>query len=263
MKHPVQVLVLCGLLLPWGGAIAQPIVDIGLYDSGSGQIEVRLRPDGPFDGLASSIVFTVRWNDSDGATLGAVSQPSPISVYLPVGKSGPMQISGGYRYQVFSGISLVTLLDAETAWVGGDEVVVCQVNVVGSSLFEIVNDAWTTDVNHNGDYYISLNGENRTGEIYTISTGMVQGEVDALGIDVQPNPTDGLAQLAVTVPDATPLTVELFDPSGRMIMRNSRPEIMGAHREVVDMGAFADGIYLLKVQVGERISTQRLVVDRH
>ncbi|HMC98355.1 MAG TPA: T9SS type A sorting domain-containing protein, partial [Flavobacteriales bacterium] len=253
MKHVSAALLAFGFLQPWIGLGAQPLVDIGLHDNGAGMLEVRLRPDGPFDGLTSSIVFTIRWSDASGATMGLVSQPSPISTYLPVGKSGPMQFDGGYRYQIFSGISLVTLLDAETAWVGGEEVVLCQVPIVGASYFEIVNDPWTANVDHNGDYYISLNGLPRTGEIYSINTGMVQGAGSVPTISVQPNPTDGQARLTVSVQDRESLAIEIFDPTGRSIMKGLRPDVVGIYRETLDMGIFADGVYLLKLSVGEQV----------
>src|SRR5690606_14927130 len=43
-----------------------PIVDIAAVPVG-GQVEVRVRPDAGFNGLFSSIVFTLKWPEADGA----------------------------------------------------------------------------------------------------------------------------------------------------------------------------------------------------
>lgn len=263
MKHLFRALLAPLLLVCAIGASAQPNVDIGLYDNGSGQLQVRLRPDGPFEGLVSSIVFTIRWSDASGATLGLVSQQSPESLYLPTGKSGPMQTDGGYRYQIFAGVSLVTLMDAETAWAAGEEVVLCQIPVNGSAYFEIVNDAWTGDVGHNGDYYVSLNGQNRTGVIYSISTDVSQPEAELTGLTVLPNPTEGTARLTFSVGDAEPVAVEVFDLTGRCIVKTQRASVTGLYRETIDLSSNADGVYLVKVRVGDTVHTQRLVVDHH
>ncbi len=261
MKHPFRALFTPCLLFCVIAASAQPNVDIGLYDNGSGQLQVRLRPDGPFDGLVSSIVFTIRWSDASGATLGLVAQQSPQSFYLPTGKSGPMQTDGGYRYQIFAGVSLVTLLDAETAWVGGEEIVLCQIPVNGSAYFEIVNDAWTGDVGHNGDYYISLNGQNRTGSIYSIGTQVAALENEFPSITLLPNPTEGAAILTVPVPVGEALTLEVFDLTGRCIVKSVQAPVAGQYRGTLDLGGNADGVYLVKVRVGDTVHTRRLVVD--
>ena len=263
MNHLFRPLLASCLLAFSNPASAQPNVDIGLYDNGSGQLQVRLRPDGPFDALVSSIVFTIRWSDASGATLGLVSQQSPESLYLPTGKSGPMQTNGGYRYQVFAGVSLVTLLDAETTWVGGEEIILCQIPVNGSAYFEIVNDAWTGDVGNNGDFYISLNGQNRTGVIYSISTQVTRTEELTTGMTLLPNPTEGTARLTLSVADGDQVAVEVFDLTGRCILKTLRTDVVGLYRETLDLSANADGVYLVKVKVGDATRTQRLVVDHH
>lgn len=70
----------------------------------------------------------------------------------------------GFRYQVFAGFGFVPLSEVPTAWAAGEEILVlCRVNVInGTAAFSIVDDAWTSDINNNGDYFISLNGLDRT-----------------------------------------------------------------------------------------------------
>jgi hypothetical protein len=51
---------------------AQPIVDIDLRSTSAGDsLQIYARANGtPFDQLVSSIVFTVRWSQTSGATVG-------------------------------------------------------------------------------------------------------------------------------------------------------------------------------------------------
>lgn len=262
MKHAFLAPLSCCCFLLFANTVtAQPIVDIGLFNDGNGMLEVRLRPDGPFDELVSAISFTIRWNDADGATLGAVSQVMPEALYCPTTKSGPMHVFNGYRYQIFAGFSVTTLADAETAWLGGEEVILIRVPVIGGSTFAIINDDWTADVNNNGNFYISLNGEPSTGSIYSISTGMAGVTTRAPEVSLLPNPTDRVAQLTVTVLEPSDLSLELFDPTGRAIMNTTHPAVTGTYRQALDVETFADGVYFLKLKVGGVALTRRLVVD--
>src|SRR5690606_1968055 len=90
-----------------------PIVDIAAVPVG-GQVEVRVRPDAGFNGLFSSIVFTLKWPEADGASLGSVTQQSPVTLYCGVSRSGGEQVDGGYRYQVFVGFGNIPLVDPAT-----------------------------------------------------------------------------------------------------------------------------------------------------
>ena len=63
--------------------IAQGTVDVALYQN-NGQLEVRVRPDAEFNGVFSSIVFTIKWDRSTGAALGTVQQEGAPEQYIPV-----------------------------------------------------------------------------------------------------------------------------------------------------------------------------------
>ena len=239
-----------------------PLVDITLAPLESGSIQVRLRPDGDFNGLVSSLVFTVRWMDADDANLGGVSQISPANFFMPFGKSGQEQVFGIHRYQVFAGFSLITLEDLETAWVAGEEVVIGEIAVNGGpSLFEIVNDDWTGDINNNGDFYISLNGQDRTGEIYTFSTGGVSGGLDQGGLTVLPNPAYGSTTLTMDMPEVTgSIDLRMVDPTGRVVWTAQRTATVGRFVETLDLQGYAPGAYLIQVRLPKAELTRRIVV---
>ena len=112
--------------------------------------------------------------------------------------------------------------------------VLLQVPVIGGSTFAIVNDDWTADVNNNGNYYISLNGQPSTGSIYSISTGVEAVTPSEAAMSLLPNPADASARLTVSVPTAADLSLELFDASGRAVMKTGYPAIVGTFRETLN-----------------------------
>lgn len=59
MNRTLSTLFFVGSVL---GASAQlPTLDITMVAVGGNQLEVKVRPDADFDGLFSSLVFTIRW----------------------------------------------------------------------------------------------------------------------------------------------------------------------------------------------------------
>lgn len=258
IKHSLMLLL---ALFAMGELRAQlPIVDVTLVQTMEGPVEVRIRPDGPFDGLMSSIVFTVRWADGQ-ANLGTVQQFSPVNFYCGVTKSGPEQVSDGFRYQVFAGFGFIPLTEVPTAWTGGEEIVLCRVNVInGSSAFSIVNDDWTNDINNNGNYFISLNGQDRTGEIYTISTAVEEGGVNTGRPVVSPNPADRFVSITMPEDMVGPADLRIMDAAGRTV-RQERLVFQSGTATTLDVSALPSGSYMLQVVSGAVSRAHRIVVQ--
>ncbi len=257
-KHLLMLLI---ALFAMGGLRAQlPTVDITMVQTVEGPVEVRLRPDGPFDGLFSSIVFTVRWPDGE-ADLGAVVQTLPVIQYCSVSASGPVQVANGFRYQVFAGFGFIPLSNIPTAWAGGQEIVLCRINVDnGSSSFSIVNDDWTNDINNNGNYFISLNGQDRTGDIYTISTTLQDAAPSAAGAVIAPNPADRMLTITMPAGHDGPVELRIMDAAGR-IVKLERMLFQDGAPVTLDVSSLPAGAYMLHLLSGSDSSTHRVVVQ--
>lgn len=259
MKHARTLLIALSLLL---GATTQaqlPLVDATLVDNGNNEIEMRIRPDNSFDGLFASIVFTIRWDAASGANLGVITGVSPADEYISVIKSGPEVVDGGYRYQVFAGFGFTPLNQVPTAWSAGVEYPQITIPVLnGTSTFELVNDAWTSA--NNGDYYVSLNGLDQTGVLYQISTGGVTMGAAVSGLTVQPNPTDGIAQLSFDAATTGTIEVEVIDALGRKVHGERVAGLSGPFQRTLDLKAFGSGVYVVNVRSAAGLMTERLVV---
>jgi hypothetical protein len=151
-------------------------VDIGLFESTSptNQLEVRVRPDYNINGWPiTNIVYTVRWNDPS-----VTINTNWIPPYLVSPSGSPVNVNG-WMYQIFVAVPFT----AYVTWTAGTEHVISTFTYsAGCATFEIIEDAWT--YSHNGDYYFSVGGFDRTGIIYqpTVNLGSVGGEVTGGGI---------------------------------------------------------------------------------
>lgn len=262
MLKAIRPLVLFVLLLSLSKAQAQlPELDVTSRPFGSDQVEVVIRPDGFFDGLFSSIVFTLRWDNASGVSLGEPLQDIPQVQYCSVFKSDVEQVDGDQRYQIFVGFGSITLSTLSASWTAGEEIVLCRIPLVGGAVpVLLVDDTWTTA--NNGSYYVSLNGEDRTGVIYGSSTAVQDIGEETADLSVFPNPARNMTRIVLTGQQASPnVLFRVMDASGREVRSWHRNIPAGTYEEVLDLSAFSSGIHAVEVDLpGGRI-TQRMVIE--
>ncbi|HMN05408.1 MAG TPA: T9SS type A sorting domain-containing protein [Flavobacteriales bacterium] len=233
-------------------------VDITMVANSEGQLEIKLRPTANFDGMVSSLVFTVKWDASSEAHLGAINQGQPELTYLPVSRSGNEQDDGGDRYQIFVGFGMTPMQWIPTNWVAGQEYTVATIPVTGTAEFSLVNNTWTGL--NNADYYLALGGIDETGEIYgDISTGIVAGDFGSTGLVVMPNPTDKATMISLDLHKAQDLKIDLVNAAGQVIWKQELPGANGHLRIPLDLSTYDKGVYMLRVSSGDRTTTRRVV----
>jgi len=256
------ILLLITIFIGTSSKAQQPNVDITLVDNGNNELEVRVRPDGPFDGIFSSLVFTIKWTASDSADLGFVQQVMPESGYIPTSKSGDQTDTLGDRYQIFAGFGDFPLSNFGASWTANTEYAIMTIPVLNnSSTFEIVNDAWTAGFN--GDYFISLAGQNRTGIIYpTISTSVPMGPEQAYNVNIVPNPNQGEFTMEFFTTDKTEdYVIELVNSVGQGLYTKQLDDFSGEYRYEFNLSAESSGVYFLKISGEKDSSVYRVVVN--
>jgi hypothetical protein len=228
--------------------IAQlPTVDITMVPSGPDQLEVRMRPDAYFDGLFAAIVFTVRWEATSAATLSDfISTPEVADYNMYPDVSGEMGEANGSKYLVYAGFGSSSLLSEGQSWTAGEEFVLGHFTVSGGEAdFEIVNDDWTQA--NNGDYYVSLNGVDRTGVIYELSTSTLGSAEDRPIALIQPNPSVGDAQLIVVLPESGTVDLRITDALGREVHQERMAISAGAGRVMLPSAGLSEGSYMVRL----------------
>ncbi|MBK8228157.1 MAG: T9SS type A sorting domain-containing protein [Flavobacteriales bacterium] len=243
-------------------------VDISLdHDPGNQMLHVRFRAnDFSFNELLSSVVFTIRWPESSTATLGFGASPwcpSP-SVAFPVTPSSMQTPGNGYKYRTWTSIALVAIGDliddggCEQSLPADEWEIVYDIpisNDPGGTAFEIAADQWTLD--NNRAYFVSLNGVDATGAIFSTSTGSAIPEA-ATGFTIQPNPANQF--IALSSPEGTSglWQAEVFDAAGRSAMLAN-----GQHwPAVIDVKSLMPGSYSAVLSVNGSLRTERFIIAR-
>lgn len=257
MKHDLfSKLATLALAVAVTGAdgLAQTPVDIGLYRNGN-MLDVTVRPQADFSGIASAIVFTIRWEAGSGATLGRIVQEGPVTEYLPIAPSGPLREQGAVNYQVFAGFGMTPM--SGTSWKAGQEYVVASIPFTGKGEFELVNDTWTGQVKNNANFYLSLGGIDHTGIIYK---GLAHTDDDG-SVSVLPNPNNGQFTFMVELSDKTNLKVEVLSTLGQSLFTDVMNGFEGTYRKDMDIRSMSAGVYFLKVTRGEQTTVHKIVYN--
>ena len=156
-------------------------VDIGLYRSDSNPLllELRVRPNGrSVDSLVSGLTFTLRWETASGLGLGFMDQTLGGTDFCPLLgiqlEAGEVIQDGPYSYLTYNGFGTSFLKDCLTEpgyqWPAGEFTTIGLIPFEpGTSCAElsIVNDSLTNALNR--DFFVSVNGQERIGEILTPS----------------------------------------------------------------------------------------------
>jgi hypothetical protein len=171
-------------------SLAEQRIDITLADNGNNQLEVRLRPTGPFNDVVSGVVFTLRWQETFGPALSLFEPTWPQSEFLPLSSSPVVSPGNGYMYRTYSAVGLVPMHELDQAWEGGMEYPICVMNILTPGVqVTLCNDSYTAVSNR--DFYVSLNGSNKTGIIYESPVPAVSAKAITAGdgyIDVLLSP---------------------------------------------------------------------------
>ncbi|MBP6870402.1 MAG: T9SS type A sorting domain-containing protein [Bacteroidales bacterium] len=151
----------------------QEEIDAGIFSGMTADtLILKAKPSFTLSGQSlTNAQITVKW-----------SQNSPVTSlqwnYSPIGlfPQGQTEISEGYRYQVYGSFG-----GSGINWVAGQEYVILKLvtNSPSGSCTEflIAQDDWTQ--NNNGDYYMEVLGEDKTGLLYepSVNFGSVGGNI--------------------------------------------------------------------------------------
>ena len=218
-------------------------VDITLHDNGDNTLEVRVRPPHMLDPVFSSVVFTLRWSTGSGIHLNdAVSAAHAGMTITP---SDGQQQADGFTYQVFSGFGFELLDDNGQVWNTGSEYAILTIPYTGNGAIELAEDHWTSG--HNGDYYASISGVDRTGTIYGTLNSAIAEEPAAPLVSVWPNPTDGLCTYAIIRSSDEPVVLELSNALGRIMLTERIIPQGNIIRGQLDLSPFSSGTYMLRI----------------
>lgn len=242
------------LVITASALAAQNSVDITAVPGQNSDIEVRLRFENDFDGFFAASVFTVRWNDASGATLGTVQQGAQVQEYHSVFASGNDTVHDGYHYQVFAGFGNSVLSDIPLTLMAGEWITLCTIPVTGTDVFAIVNDDLTATIN--GDYYVSLGGQESQGDIIDFNTVVGQHAASAERFNVYPAITSDQVTVEADLGGLELIGLSLVNSAGQKVWTSALSGVRGPLRRVIDLSDLQAGSYVVRLRVfeGERVA---------
>jgi len=149
------------LLVNTSFVFAQNIVDIKLTNLTLTNCQITLYPSISETSVLSNVVFTLRWRSNKNIVFNNPSNTNLIAI----SKSGPVRTNGNWKYQTFSGCGLQTGLVSDS--------IVINIPRSGTGIVSIAVDSYLEQQSVNGKYYVSIGGEDVTGNIVVATKNLV------------------------------------------------------------------------------------------
>ena len=218
-----------------------------------------MRPTEDFDGILSAILFTLRWESSSDARPHLAQQKSAPATYIPIFPAGEVQRAGRYSYQVYTGFGFELVGSTDETWKAGKEYTVVRIPFEGDADIELVNDEWTTVLENNGDYFISLNGEEKTGVIYkTLATG----GSEAQWVTLQPNPNNGQFTIGLEIAEVAQLSIEVLNSLGQQVFSEVLGDFQGQYQRTMDLRSLGSGAYQVRIVRNGHADVHKVIVQQ-
>lgn len=137
-----------------------------------------------------------------------------------------------------------------------------------SYLWDFGDTGTSTDANPThtyqfaGDYVVTLIATNDCGSdtLEFLLKGVdIDDEAFGRTIEIYPNPTKGEFFISADDFASTHLSVKVTDTRGRVVFQNVSEHVFGGFRIKVDLGAEAEGVYLVEISDGEHTAYKRVI----
>lgn len=151
----MRKLVLCLLLLSTIKSQSQNIVNAKITQITSSNISVTLYPSYYENSILSNVVFSLKWRNNQNIVLGNPQTANSLAVT----KSGPVLTDGAWKYQIYNGLSFTATDIAQP--------ITINIPKSGNGKPIIANDNFINGTMINGSYYVSIGGQDVTGQILT------------------------------------------------------------------------------------------------
>lgn len=280
LVRSLRPLVLAGCTLTAGALRAQDpsSIDIDLRRNleDTTNLDVFLRANGSsFDQVVSGLTFTIRWATSSPATLGPRTNTCvdgiPVSPTAQLTDPMVNGIPTGYNYRTYNAFGLTLLSDAGCPMPADEWMLITTIavqNDTACTVFQIVNDEFTSSPGNSRDYFCSLGGLDRTGAIEPtdvqmgpcdISLGTAPAAVADVPFLISPNPTTGRIGVQIGAAVTGRVLYTVVDATGRTITSGQRSVLTKGDRFLIDLGGWPDGLYLVTFDSAQGRSVQRVV----
>ncbi len=91
-------------------------------------------------------------------------------------------------------------------------------------------------------------------------TTLSVNELDQMNFKVYPNPAQSQTQIQFSLESSENIALQVFDLSGKRLSSDTFVGVSGLNQRVINTANWANGTYVIAVQIGDRITFQKLIV---
>lgn len=90
---------------------------------------------------------------------------------------------------------------------------------------------------------------------------IILGNEELVGakIKLYPVPTQGICQLSVETLVPEKLGFQLYNVEGKLLMKSEESRLGRLFNEVINLESMPDGVYVLKIKVGARVVSRKII----
>jgi len=236
---------------------AQSSVDLCLVKAND-YWQCVLKAEQSFTGILSNLQFTLAY-DKNEVQIDSIIQKGKVSQFLPLVYAGNSIQHGTLTYQKVVGVGLVTLDSLGETVVGNQWIAVANIFLSDTSAeLSIQEDIWTTE--NNGQFYVELNGEDRTGKVengcpVSFFTSIEETRPTSPW-HIFPNPFESKTQILSS--EASQVSLRVNDLMGKQIWDQEANLVPHSPLEL-DFSFLPAGIWIFTIRSEDRVHTFRLL----
>jgi|GEM_PF-3411501 len=95
-----------------------------------------------------------------------------------------------------------------------------------------------------------------------LNTETIANNVEANRFDIFPNPSNGVSTITFEDTSEGNLSMEIFDFQGKLIFQEDKINFEGFYQNTLNISNQPSGIYLIKMNIGDRSYTKELVIQQ-
>jgi len=113
-------------------------------------------------------------------------------------------------------------------------------------------------VNYNDIIYLEVD----TAGLFGSATSILENSNDISNFSVYPNPANDFTTITISLEKTEKVTITIVDLLGKEIEKQEKVIFSGTTKETVDVSNYQNGIYFINLQVGNQVTTKKLVITK-
>lgn len=179
-------------------------------------------------------------------------------------------LSNGLNMVEVNGVDVNTSTENDGTWSS-------EINTIGydwktfnmtTSVYDVTADLSYFVEDQNGDIYklvFTAFGGSSTGDYEFTKELVSAASVEETAIEllaVYPNPAKDMLTITLSTNSNENVVVKMLDITGNIVLNSNLGNINGLKQSAVDLSSLTNGVYLISVQTGNQLTTQKIIVNK-